>query len=247
MIHSDTCVQVQAPAQQSTASNMSQPAAQAQQSLAALGRLRRQLRQLDPGLSVAPPPLLFPSQSTVAAAAGGSDAAPVVLPSPLPLRLTSRDGIEDALSQLQRHQQQARALQVGRHCAIQRRSYTPVSCICHRCCRMCHLRVLLVTSLHARWLMKRWLFDAQSAAGGRQEDAAAKKADLVSLTDRTTGRQEELRRAPSETSSSASNGSRRTPSTAASTRSTGLSAQLQRLRLLQGQGAALVGAVAAQT
>lgn len=189
--------QVPAPAPLSTASSMSQLAAQAQHSLAALSRLRRHLRQLDPGLSVAPPAVLSPSQSAVAAPAGDSKAAPTALPTPRPPRLTSRGGIEDALLQLQRHQQQARVL--------------------------------------------------QSAADGKREGAAARKQDLASLADHVTRRHECLQQAPSEPSSSASSDSWRTPSAATSALSTGLSAQLQKLRLLQGQGAALAGAVAAHT
>lgn len=83
------------PAQPSTAALVQQPSG-----AAALAALRRELRQLDPTLGIAPPP------QTAAARKEGAGAV-------APPRLRSRDGVHQCLAQLRQRQQQAERMQVS--------------------------------------------------------------------------------------------------------------------------------------
>lgn len=117
----DACfLQASDKARASSATAAAPAGQQPQDALMALAQLRRQLRQLEPCLGIAPPPKPPPAAAEAAQRSGtatGEQSAAAAAPPPP--RLTSQSSIQDALAQLQRHQRQAQQLQVCDHIAIQ--------------------------------------------------------------------------------------------------------------------------------
>ena len=133
------CAQAQPARACSRAASGATAAPAQREALAELAQLRRRLRELDPGLSIAPPPLPPPDSSGVSGArrtaSGGLGCCRsgigcrCSLATQPPPRLTSQEGVQAVLAKLRQHQLRASQLQVGQAAAK-----LVVACMHKSCC-----------------------------------------------------------------------------------------------------------------